>query len=251
MLHESQQHTRAILPDDVEPEPLIKPYPGDAIKLDAVKPQADPPVVAGQPHHSRMPLLIAGLALVLFAAVGAGFWWGAYDASQKMPILAPVSGQAPNVPTQAQPVSPVTEPGLFRPHYTTSIGDGPLSHVSYSDGMAPYSDIYLHQHHDNVQRIWYQDQPNGCDTVRINSNKIWFVTHAPAAITINDQTIARISQDTIVDGYSFDWSVKVGDRVCLNGGQPGTTPRSFYLWVGPDVYKWQDSHCYRGNCVAY
>jgi hypothetical protein len=248
MPNESEQATRTLLPDDDEPETLIKPYPGTAATLDVTKPQpATPAAPAIHPTSSRLLLLLLGVAIIIALAIGGGYWWGSFTSSRAVSSSSALA----SLPAQSDNVQMPAIGDLLRPHYFTSIGDRPLSHVSYSDGMAPYSDVYLHQHHNNLQRIWYQDQPSGCDVARISSDKIWFVTHAPAIIAINGQTIARINQDTIPDGYSFDWLVKIGDDVCLNGDQSGTMPSSFYLWIGSDIPIWQDSHCYRGNCVQY
>ena len=193
-----------------------------------------------QAQRSNRPTVLLSLALVISLLLAVGGSYLGYN-------LGLERGRIEGSQQVSTAIYPI-EFSMLRVHNVVAVGSGPLREAIYSDGAAPHSDEYLHKHYDGLQRIWYQEQTNGCDRVKLDSNKVWFVTQVPAAITVNGQEVASINVDTPPDGYSFDWKVKVGDQLCMTGGKGRQLPAMFYLWTGDDVPYWQDSHCYRGNC---
>ena len=137
--------------------------------------------------------------------------------------------------------------GPFRSHERTSIGSGVFDRVTYSDGMAPYSEAWLRaQGHFEIQRIRREEQPSGCDSALYDVPVVWVSASAPAHVTVNGVSVGEITfiSEKQRHGYVAPLRLSRGDEVCM---RPVPTS-GFHLIFGPDVYYHYDSYCYRGHC---
>lgn len=135
----------------------------------------------------------------------------------------------------------------FRERFTASIGTGPLSAASFSDGLAEYTADYLAANKGRLQTMNIVSTPTGCATAFYESERIWFGSTRPTKIMINGQLVAEYTQPGDFRGNHgsiFDWKVNIGDEICVE-----MTPEiQFHLNFGPDVDVHYDSYCFRGNC---
>ena len=145
--------------------------------------------------------------------------------------------------------TPTTEnnPNLdpLRPHFPVYVGSGVFEDCTFSDGMAEYSyDKLANENKFNIQRIIYEDFPNGCDTARYDSNIIWVTGSKQMKLTINNVVIGEYLISDDPHGYIVNYPVKIGDKLCVIDFKPS----SFAIYIGPDIYFHYDSLCYRGFC---
>ena len=167
----------------------------------------------------------------------------------------PTPTKTPIPPTPIPRINPtppqqVVMEGPFRQHYQATIGTGLLANVTYSDGMAEYSQYLLDSQHPRIQRFRPEENPDGCGVSRYNTNKIWFSSAASTEITVNGNVIAYFDiiaaagHGTIRHGYIFEYPLKVDDRICVSYVHPS----GYQIVFGPDLYYHYDSYCYRGHC---
>jgi hypothetical protein len=140
--------------------------------------------------------------------------------------------------------------GPFRLHQSTTIGNGVFATVTYSDGQAPYSEEWLLQVHNDIQRIRREEQPSGCDQSRQEATSIWVGVAAESQVTINGVTIGSISVITSQQQHGYiahlQTPIHINDTICVSPIPTG----GFQVIFGPDMYYHYDSYCYRGHCVA-
>ncbi len=156
------------------------------------------------------------------------------------------------VPPTTTPVLPTSIPpttiasqnqGPIREHYQTVIGDGLFSEATFSDGLAPYSNEWLGENnHYKIQIIRLEEQPDGCDAAKYDSELIWISAGTNTYITINGEYVGTYTSPGDRHGYVFKWPIRLGDRICA------VNTTGFHIVIGPDIYYHYDSYCYRGNC---
>ena len=134
--------------------------------------------------------------------------------------------------------------GPFRRHTTVSVGTGAFENAKQSDGMAPFAQSVLDAEHVEVHRIDLQESPDGCARARFRSKQIWFTGPPGMVLAVNDHEIGRLSVAGDSHGVVINWRIAVGYKLCARNADPG----SFFIVVGPDVYRHYDSYCYRGHC---
>lgn len=153
------------------------------------------------------------------------------------------SEEESTVPPADDPLAQAT----FRERFAASIGTGPLSATSFSDGLAEYTADYLAANKGRLQMMNIVSTPTGCATAFYGSERIWFGSTRPTKIMINGQLVAEYTQPGDFRGNHgsiFDWKVNIGDEVCVE-----MTPEiQFHLIFGPDVDIHYDSYCFRGFC---
>jgi hypothetical protein len=142
-------------------------------------------------------------------------------------------------------VTPISQEGPLRPHYQVNVGDGIFSAGTFSDGLAPYSEQWLwDNNHFKIQRIRPQENPNGCDISRYNTNLVWISGTTGMQFSINDKVVGTYKIADDPHGYILEWAIKMGDKLCAVGFRS----IGYSIIIGPDIYYHYDSYCYRGNC---
>lgn len=195
-----------------------------------------------------------GLVGVLSALLGAGLVIAGVFLSSRFfrpsptayqPQPTPIVGEiVMETPTLLTTPTPVSGEGPFREHQTAAIGSGPLMNVTYSDGMAPYTDEWLAANHYRIQRFRLEENPDGCGISIYNTNKIWFGSSMPTTITVNDVPIAELYVVSGRHAHVFEYPLKIGDKICVTDLHPS----GYHIIFGPDMYWHYDSYCYRGHC---
>jgi hypothetical protein len=148
------------------------------------------------------------------------------------------------------PMVAVTPDGPFRPHQATSIGDGVFTHVTFSDGRAPYSDSWLLQTHTAIQRIRREERPSGCDQAQWSTALIWVGVAAPAQMTVNGVSVGSITTISPQQQHGYivqlSRSLQIQDTICITP----LPPAGFQIILGPDMFYHYDSYCYREHCAS-
>jgi len=137
-------------------------------------------------------------------------------------------------------------PQPLRPHMITSVGTGIFDQVTYSDGLAPFSDTDLATQHNRIQRVRYEEQPDGCGVSAFNTNKVWIAFTDNVTLTLNGEAMGIFLTNATKQGYVADLEIRVGDVLCAVNFQPA--PVGFFIIWGDDIYFHHDSYCYRGYC---
>jgi len=136
-------------------------------------------------------------------------------------------------------------PEPLRTQTSVSIGTGPLADATFSDGMAPYGEDWLFNNNfHRIQRIRMEEQPDGCDMARYDSEKIWLSFGYPAELLVNGESIGKYTYQPNSHGFVFAYPVKKGDTLCVSP----VKPMGYHIVIGPDLYYSYDSYCYRGHC---
>ncbi|OIO92688.1 MAG: hypothetical protein AUK03_09445 [Anaerolineae bacterium CG2_30_64_16] len=171
----------------------------------------------------------------------------------------------PSTPTAQPSPSPVAAvpagtPGPLRPHYTTSIGTGVFAHVTYSDGLAPYTDDDVTTRFGRVEVSLSPVGLGGCWISRYNTDKVWFRSGAvgPVMVTVipqgadpiapqkNGNPVGVLNEPTGPHGYilDLDHPLQRDEWVCITVASED----GLYIIYGPDLYYWYDSYCSRKAC---
>lgn len=203
------------------------------------------------PRHQIQWDILGFIGLIVAALIAAGVAiWQAKQSREsddsRPPAVVTVLVVVTATPSRPTEMPAPTQPaaGPFREYQTASIGSGPLMQVTFSDGLAPYTDEELATNYYHIQRIRLEENPDGCGISIYNTNKIWFGSAMLTTITVNDVPIADLYVLTGKHGYIFEWSLKVGDKICVTDFNPS----GFHIIFGPDLYYHYDSYCYRGHC---
>jgi len=158
---------------------------------------------------------------------------------------------------------PAVTPGPLRPHHTTAIGTGVFAHVTYSDGLAPYTDDDVTTRFGRVDVSLFPVGRGGCWISRYATDKVWFRSGAvgPVMVTVipqdvdpidplkngNGNPVGVLDEPTGLHGYilDLDYPLQRGEWVCIT---VASEDDGLYIIYGPDLYSWYDSYCSRKAC---
>lgn len=177
------------------------------------------------------------------------------------------SSPSPNVWVGATPTStPTAEPrpnpeilssagprGPLRPHHITSIGTGIFAQVTYSDGLAAYTNEDVRSQFGQVQVSRFPVGREGCWISGYDADNVWFRSGAVGAVTITVGTGTNgldstgvLNEPTGPHGYilELDHPLQEGEWVCITVANGD----GFYITYGPDLYPSYDSYCSRESC---
>ena len=120
------------------------------------------------------------------------------------------------------------------------IGTGIFISANTSDGLRDY-DISSYY---KVQRIRYEEFPDGCSVSDWRSQLLWVTGNKGTDIFLNNELIGTLEINTGNHGYLIQLLIKPGDKLCISG----KNANGFSLLFGPDVFYHYDSYCFRGFC---
>lgn len=171
-----------------------------------------------------------------------------------IPTNFPVQSNSDTRPTTSIPTNSseapeqaidYADPAPIREHYQVSVGTGPLSSATFSDGLAQYSEQWLWDNdHHNIQMIRQEEYPDGCDIARGNANLMWVGGSTGTQFTVNGELIGTYQAADDPHGYIIEWPVHIGDKLCAVNFKPV----GFMIIIGQDIYYHYDSYCYRDHC---
>jgi len=153
-------------------------------------------------------------------------------------------GGQPALTAQPIPTMQARSQGPFHEHRQDSIGSGIFSQVTYSDGLAPFTQQELNTSHSRLQLINPDTTSDGCGVAVYNVEKIWFGAASRTTLMVNGSPVGEVYAGTGKHGYIVNLTIRVNDRICVNPVPPG----GFHINFGPDLYYHYDSYCYRGHC---
>lgn len=161
--------------------------------------------------------------------------------AQPLPAPTPMPSDSISPPSVAE-----SDPEPLREHYQVVVGEGIFAKGTFSDGMAPHSEQWLWDNdHFDIQRIRLEEQPDGCDVARYNTNFLWISGSPGMSLSINEDNVGEYKIKEDAHGYIFEWPIHMGDRICAVGFSSSI---GFQIVIGPDIYFHYDSYCYRGSC---
>jgi len=168
------------------------------------------------------------------------------DIVGKQPLACGTQQPPAQQTTQPPSISPSSPPseGPFREHRTDAIGSDTLAQVTYSDGIAPFTQQELDTSHSRLQMVNPETTSDGCGVARYAAEQVWFGAASQTTLTVNGSPVGEVYGGTGSHGYIINLTIHVGDRICVNPVPAG----GFHICLGPDLYYHYDSYCYRGHC---
>ncbi len=210
-------------------------------------------------HKTALVLLVA---ILISACSGAPSITPSPTPAKESVSTRAALTSTPTAQPSPSPVAsvPAVPPGPLRPHHTTSIGTGVFAHVTYSDGLAPYTDDDVTTRFGRVEVSLSPVGQGGCWISRYNTDTVWFRSGAvgpvmvtvipqgadPIALQKNGNPVGVLNEPTGLHGYilDLDYPLQRGEWVCITVASED----GLYIIYGPDLYYWYDSYCSRKAC---